>query len=156
MSARWSEQELAKYCEVHPRALRRNAFIRSLVGLGVKRGFIERSVKHDYKAEFEQQLSLVGIQVEREFYFARPRKWRSDWFVIGSTVLVEFEGGLFKKRKSGHASVAGILRDIEKYNEAAISGWIVIRVTPKHVVSGQALRWVEQAVKSSQAKTSLA
>ena len=105
---------------------------------------IIREVKHDYKADFEQQLELVGIQVEREFYFALPRRWRSDWRV--GRVLIEFEGGLFKKRKAGHSSVRGILRDIAKGNAAALLGFTLIRIAPPHVVSGQALKWVEQAV----------
>lgn len=116
---------------------------------------IDREVKHDYKAEFEQQLSLVGIQVEREFRFAAPRRWRSDWMVVGTTLLIEFEGGLFKKRAAGHSSVSGILRDVEKYNAAAIAGWTVIRITPKHVVSGEALAWVIDAIENLTTKSPL-
>jgi hypothetical protein len=139
MSARWSEIDLANHlaqrgCKLAPQNTSPK---------------ISREVKHDFKAEFEQQLSLVGIQVDREFYFARPRKWRSDWRVVGTLVLIEFEGGLFAKRAAGHSSVTGILRDIEKYNEATLAGWIVIRITPKHITSGQALKWVEQAIASN-------
>ena len=134
----WTEQEYQDYLTRRGRSI--------LASLPVAKQKISREVKHDYKAEFEQQLSLVGIQVEREFYFARPRRWRSDWRAIGTTLLIEFEGGLFKKRKAGHSSVTGILRDIFKYKEAAIAGWTLIRITPNHVKSGQALKWVEQAV----------
>lgn len=100
----------------------------------------------DYKGQFEQQLKLVGIQVEPEFVFASPRKWRSDWRVQGTSILIEFEGGLFAKGKQGHSSVTGILRDIEKYNTAALLGYTVIRIAPNHVTSGQALKWVETAI----------
>jgi very-short-patch-repair endonuclease len=139
VSARWTPQDLADYQS------------RRLGGLTMPRPAkrtISREVKHDYKAEFEQQLSLVGIQFEREFYFAQSRKWRSDWRIQGTKILIEFEGGLFKKRAAGHSSVTGILRDIEKYNAAAIAGWLVIRITPKHVMSGQALKWVEDALRT--------
>ena len=102
--------------------------------------------KKDYKSEFEQQLSLVGIQVETEFVFASPRKWRSDYRIQGTSILIEFEGGLFAKGKQGHSSVSGILRDMEKYNSAALLGYTVIRIAPNHVVNGQALRWVEEAL----------
>lgn len=107
---------------------------------------ISREVSHDYKTEFEQQLSLVGISVEREFFFHPTRKWRSDWRVKATRVLIEFEGGLFKKRAAGHSSVTGILRDLDKYNEAALAGFTVIRVAPPHVKSGQGLKWVERAI----------
>lgn len=111
----------------------------------VKR-LISRDVKTDYKAEFEQQLSLVGVKFEREFVFAPPRKWRSDWLITGTKVLIEFEGGLFAKRAAGHSSVTGILRDIEKYNAATLAGYVVMRVTPNYIRSGQALKWAEQAI----------
>ena len=110
---------------------------------------LNRPARKDYKAEFEQQLRLVGIQVETEFVFAAPRRWRSDYRVQGTMVLIEFEGGLFAKGKQGHSSVSGILRDMEKYNSAALLGYTVIRIAPNHVISGQALKWVEEALSRS-------
>lgn len=109
--------------------------------------------KTDYKEEFLQQLGLVKITVQPEFVFAPPRKFRADWRVVDTRILIEFEGGLFKREKGGHHSVQGVLRDIEKYNTAALQGWIVIRITPKHVVSGEALGWVIDAVETSRANT---
>lgn len=81
--------------------------------------------------------------------FASPRKWRADWRVKDTRILIEFEGGLYAKRAAGHSSVTGIQRDIRKYNAAAIAGWIVIRITPEYVVKGDALKWTEDALKSS-------
>lgn len=106
------------------------------------------AVKRDYKAEFEQQLSLVGIQFEREFYFALPqRRYRADWRIVGTTILIEYEGGLLRKGVgASHGSIGGILRDIEKHNAATLLGWTVIRITHKHVANGDALRWVEEAL----------
>ena len=101
----------------------------------------------DYKQEFLTQLAMLKIQVEPEFRFHPERRWRSDWRVKATRILIEFEGGLFSKGKGGHSSVTGIHRDIDKYNEAALLGWTVIRITPKHVVSGQALQWVERALR---------
>lgn len=141
MSDRWSHQD---YAEILRRRGGRSTVVEAWQrSCGVP---ISREVKHDYKAEFEQQLSLVGIQVEREYFFHPSRKWRSDWIVKGTKVLVEFEGGLFKKRAAGHSSVTGILRDLEKYNEATLLGFIVIRIAPNHVRSGEALQWVERAI----------
>lgn len=149
MNDRWTAQDLADY------QARRGLKIEILsVEPKLTNVRIDREVKHDYKAEFEQQLSLVGIQVEREFVFAPPRRWRTDWRVKDTRVLIEFEGGLFAKDKIGHGNVGGILRDIEKYNAAAIAGWIVIRVTPKFIPDGQALKWVEEALESALLRSS--
>jgi len=146
VSSRWTDQDFANY------QARRG--VKVVVPVAPKQ--IVREVKHDYKAEFEQQLSLVGIQVEREFYFARPRRWRSDFRIVGTKILVEYEGGLFMESGGAHKAVGNILRDIQKYNAAAIAGWTLIRITPKFIPDGQALKWVEDALKSSQSQTSAA
>jgi hypothetical protein len=145
VNARWSEVDLAQHVARNPKALRKNP-LAPLPLVSVPK--ISREVKHDYKAEFEQQLSFVGIQAEREFVFAPPRRWRSDWRVKDTRILIEFEGGLYAKRAAGHSSVTGIQRDIRKYNAAAIAGWIVIRITPEYIVKGYALKWVEDALKA--------
>lgn len=38
------------------------------------------------------------------------------------------------------------MRDIEKYNEAAIAGYLLIRITPQSVMSGAAVRYVKRAL----------
>lgn len=116
----------------------------------------DASVRHmsrvDYKAEIVRQCGRAGVpELIPEFCFARPRKFRSDWRVEGLPVLIEYDGGIFMAGKAGHSSVKGLLRDIEKLNMAAIAGYIVIRITPKHVVSGEALMWIERAVERAKA-----
>jgi hypothetical protein len=138
--SRWTPEDLANY------ESRRRDPVPVSVKVPIQ---VPKAVSHDYKAEFVQQLSLVGIKVSTEFVFAAPRKWRSDWRVKGKKILIEFEGGLFAKGKQGHSSVTGILRDIEKYNSAALLGYTVIRIAPSHVRSGQALKWVEEAIGAS-------
>jgi len=119
--------------------------------------------RKDYKAELVQQCELLGLKMEPEFKFHPNRKFRADWRVhygiwegkrpkkinhhVPSAVLVEYEGGLFSSGKRGHSSIAGIHRDIEKSNLAQIAGYIVIRVTPKHVISGEAVKWIMDALK---------
>lgn len=123
-------------------------------GLPVLPLVAEKLVAHvprdDYKALLLTHLAAVEIEVEAEFFFALPeRQYRSDWHVIGTNVLIDYEGGLFSKGKRGHSSVSGILRDIEKSTCAQLHGFILIRVAPNHVKSGQALLWVEKAISLS-------
>jgi hypothetical protein len=40
----------------------------------------------------------------------------------------------------------GMAEDIEKYSEALLLGWKVIRVTHVHVRNGKALEWVQKAL----------
>jgi len=65
----------------------------------------------------------------------------------GEKVAVEYEGGIFSEGKGGHSSVAGILRDIEKYTEAQLAGYIVVRTTPQSVANETAIRYVKRALK---------
>ena len=55
-------------------------------------------------------------------------------------IALEIEGGIFggkeangRRYKGAHSSVTGMLRDIEKYNAAAVLGWRVLRVTPEQL-----------------------
>lgn len=75
-----------------------------------------------------------------EFKFHAKRKWQFDYAWPEQKIALEKEGGVFGKGKccplcgrrspGAHSSVTGISRDIDKYNEAQMLGWIVIRVLP--------------------------
>lgn len=72
------------------------------------------------------------LTLEEEYTFHPERKWRFDWAIPALKIAIEYEGGIFMAEgNKGHGSVGGILRDIEKYNEATVLGWRVIRVSPK-------------------------
>jgi hypothetical protein len=60
-------------------------------------------------------------------------------------VALEIEG-LMSSGKSRHTSWKGYSADCEKYNLAALEGWIVIRATQIHLRSGAFLDWVERAL----------
>ncbi len=84
----------------------------------------------------------------RECQFAPPRKWRFDfaWPNHYPGVALEIEGGVF--RGPGHRSVGKFLRDVEKYNEAAILGWMVLRCTTDDIESGAAFALLRRAMPS--------
>ena len=87
-----------------------------------------------------------GLSFVRELQFAKPRRWRADYALPASapTVLVEVEGGVWTQGR--HVRGKGFEADCEKYNEAALHGFLLIRVTPGHIESGKALTWIEQAL----------
>lgn len=49
--------------------------------------------------------------------------------------------------KSGHSSIVGQTKDMDKFNEAQIRGWIVICVNPKTIDSGTAFDQIARAIK---------
>ena len=81
---------------------------------------------------------------ESEYFFDEYREWRFDAAWPGIKVAFEYEG-IFSK-KSRHTSITGYTGDIEKYNSAAIQGWIVIRATAVTVKNGQAFLDLERAI----------
>jgi very-short-patch-repair endonuclease len=76
-----------------------------------------------------QQLS--GPELEKEFRFHPVRKWRADFAHIGSRTLIEIEGGIYINGR--HNRPAGFAADLEKYFEASLAGWRVVRLGPKEL-----------------------
>ena len=90
----------------------------------------------------------------REFQAIPDRKYRFDFLIEKKplvsgpkdAVLVEVQGGVWLKGKSGHSSGTGITRDCEKLSMAAVHGYRCIVVTPAQIKSGQAINWIKQAL----------
>ena len=103
------------------------------------------------EASLELQLRATcqtSLEWRREFVFHSTRKWRADfaiWRLSDSDkcLLVEIEGTVYGK-PGRHQRVDGMERDCEKYAEALLSGYPVLRVTPKMVRDGRALQYIER------------
>lgn len=65
--------------------------------------------------------------VVREHRFAPPRRWRFDLAWPNLKIAVEVEGG--RSGRSRHKSDDGYDADMEKYNQAQMLGWVVLRVS---------------------------
>ena len=78
----------------------------------------------------EADLKRHSIPFEREHTFAPDRKWRSDFRILNSPILVEVEGGAGFGR---HSRREGFLRDGAKYAAAARLGYIVLRFTKPQI-----------------------
>lgn len=101
------------------------------------------SLEHDLAT----QLSLLGIDYVREYRFHPDRRWRADFAFPEAKLLVEVEGGIWKNGR--HSRGKGFISDCEKYNEATIRNFRILRVTAEHIKSGQAVCWIEQALMAS-------
>lgn len=95
------------------------------------------------------QIESVGLpEAELEYRFHPTRLWRFDLAWPQYLLAVEIEGGIWLQtkegRSKGHANPKRFLEDIEKYNEAALAGYRLIRVTPPMIQNGQALALLER------------
>ena len=82
----------------------------------------------------------------REHRFHKTRKWRFDFAWPARMLALEFEGGVYARGRQGHLSVRRFNADCEKYNEAALLGWRVIRMTRAHLDSGQWVEWIRRGL----------
>lgn len=74
---------------------------------------------------------------DREVRFHDSRRWRFDFAYTEIMLAIEVEGGVWNKGR--HTRPVGFEADCEKYNEAAVDGWSVLRVTGKMINSGMAI-----------------
>ena len=90
---------------------------------------VKRSIEKDTIHAILDMLKLTN-QIEdyvTEHQFDHKRKYRFDWAIPSLMIAIEFEG--IMSEKSRHTTKTGYSKDTEKYNLAAISGWIVLRYT---------------------------
>lgn len=85
--------------------------------------------------------------VETEYRFHPVRRWRFDFYLPDHNIAVEYEGVMTKGANVGHASIAGIMRDVEKYNEATAMGIRVFRATAENVRTGAIFTLLENVKK---------
>ena len=90
-----------------------------------------------------------GPALEREVKFHTSRRWRADFAHIESRTLIEIEGGIFIPGGGRHNRGSGYAKDAEKYLEAVLAGWTVIRLTAHQLEVGFIERIVALLQQSS-------
>lgn len=96
------------------------------------------------------QLMCAGIEYQTQFRFHDTRRWRSDFAIKGTMILIEVEGE--GHRESGkwvagrHLRSKGLRNDIEKQNEAVLMGFRPLRFTAAMIKSGRALNVIERLI----------
>lgn len=95
-----------------------------------------------------EQIRVKGMPAPaQEFQFHPTRKWRADLAWPGNKILLEIDGGIWRKGGGAHSRPTNILRDIEKSNAAVLLGYRCYRVTPDQIRNGEAIKLVERILK---------
>ena len=71
------------------------------------------------------------VKWEAEYRFNPDRRWRFDWACPVLKIAIECEGGVWVRGR--HSRGAGMIADMDKYNWAALNGWMVLRYTPQNL-----------------------
>ena len=100
----------------------------------------------DYAESLVFQLQLSDLPApQKEFLFHRRRKWRFDLAWPDLLIAVEIEGGVWTNGR--HVRGEGYEKDCEKYNEAQMLGWMVLRFTPGMIKRGKAGALLEKVIR---------
>lgn len=83
----------------------------------------------------------------RELACIPGRKFRFDFGWPDARLLVECQGAVWTV--GAHSTGAGISRDCEKASLAAVHGYRLIPVTEKQIKSGDAIKWIREALFNS-------
>ena len=91
---------------------------------------------------FDAALKQQGYEAYvREHRFHPTRRWKFDFAWLDLKLAVEIEGGIFVRGR--HVSPRGFIADCEKYNNAVLEGWEVIRL-PVH---GKNNAWIVEGLE---------
>ena len=102
-------------------------------------------MKSNLETEFLFQATAYKIPLQPEYKFHPTRRWRFDFCIPEKMLAVEVEGGAYSNGR--HTRGSGFTADCEKYSEAAILGWRIIRVTGEQVKNGMAIDFLRRAIE---------
>lgn len=97
---------------------------------------------------FDRLCEAHGLPVPvMEYAFAKDigRKWQFD-FLFEGCVALEVEGLAAGGSEGRHQKIGGWIADMEKYNEAAIMGYVLIRCTTGDIKSGKVFATIRRAL----------
>lgn len=108
-----------------------------------------RSKGTDFEALLLFQITASGLpKPDTQVEFAPGRKFKADYAWREFRLMVEVQGGIWRRGGGAHSHPNNILRDIEKQQLAVLNGWWVFPVTTDEVRNGQALKLIELALQS--------
>lgn len=91
-----------------------------------------------------QHFKAYGIGYEQEYQFNENRKWRADFHITSTKILIEVEGGIWSNGR--HTRGKGYIADMEKYNSATELGYSVFRYSTEQVKSGKAIEEIRRLI----------
>lgn len=88
---------------------------------------------------------MPGVEVVKEHMFHYTRKWRFDYAIPDLKVAIEIDGGVWDYGR--HNRPQGYINDMEKINNAASLGWLVLRFTTHDRLMMSTLSLIKKTVE---------
>lgn len=94
----------------------------------------------------DQAIRDMGLpEPKPEYVFAKDikRRWAIDRAWVEQKIALEIEGGIYMRGR--HIRPKGFLADMDKYNELALRGWLLVRISYEMIKDGRALALISRA-----------
>lgn len=88
---------------------------------------------------------MPGVEVVKEHMFHYTRQWRFDYAIPDLKVAIEIDGGVWDYGR--HNRPQGYINDMEKLNNAASLGWLVLRFTTHDRLMMSTLSLIKKTVE---------
>lgn len=103
--------------------------------------------KTKWEDMFLVQLKSLGVApAVQQYRFCPDRKFQADFAWPDKKILVELEGGIWRRGGGAHSHPSNILRDIEKQTLAAYHGFRVFRFEENSIKSWSAARMMAEVL----------
>ena len=89
--------------------------------------------------------SKLDVLCVKEYRFHDKRKWRFDYAFPNEKIAIEIDGGVWTLGR--HNRPKGYIADLEKFNEAAALGWVVLKFTPQQQYTLKTLAVIQRTIK---------
>ncbi len=111
-----------------------------------------KAKRDHWQNAYALQLRQAGLPTPTPEYTMPGKKpaYRWDFHFPGTTILIEIQGGTWKKGPSGHNTGTGIERDCRKANVANLLGWCQLNFTSTMIKDGTALKQTKEALHTFQ------
>ena len=87
----------------------------------------------------------TGLEPVKEYRFHPVRKWRFDYAFPDYKIAIEINGGVWKAGR--HNRGQGYINDLEKLNNAAALGWLVLQFTPQQRFESKTIELIRHTLK---------
>lgn len=88
----------------------------------------------------------LGVEAQAEYRFHPTRRWRFDYCIPKYKIAIEVEGGIWISGRHNRAS--GFVKDIEKYNNATMLGYRLLKVTPQELLTVGFLEQIKTTINT--------
>ena len=90
--------------------------------------------------------NMTGVAWEAEYKFHPVRKWRFDYACPQFKIAIDIEGAIFSGGR--HTRGKGYQNDMEKYNNAVLLGWSLLRFTPDQMRKTETYETIRNLIKT--------